>query len=312
MGEAGEQARQKLETVRADLHRIRDQVIPDLVLNLEVDDEGGTNPADTRMINDYTIRVRIRQWFLEMATVGEILSMVSHELGVHNLANEEMTAEELQNEEEADENEVVVGVGEREFRLGPYGDNENGRQKDHVNVGKGAAGNNVSTPRTRRYVATMLRLGDSIEGDDGRDDEAKIRDQRDMLQSFLFDIARIIVFDDQNQPVQVFRGADDVALVMNWFRNQVVDDHAEDHDWLEKPELNVDSTAWGVRGTLLGALGRYAKSRAQIGFGNLVGSVGRGLAGAANRVGGFFRGVGNFLGGLIPGNGYQPVNQEED
>lgn len=69
-------------------------------LNLYVDgnpERLETNPADTTLTTPGNsglrrIDIRIRRWFIEISSVGEILGMIDHELGVHSLADIEMKA----------------------------------------------------------------------------------------------------------------------------------------------------------------------------------------------------------------------------
>ena len=145
---------QKLIAVRATVNAMGLTILPEIDLNLEVTEDRDhlqINPADTTLHPPqmhqgqqfHTIDMTIRSWFIDISTVGEIIGMICHELGVHSLADLEMTAAEYANETAQAGAPSAVAIGGLNLGLAPMVLDANGqlepadrRQKDHVNVGK--------------------------------------------------------------------------------------------------------------------------------------------------------------------------------
>ena len=69
---------------------------PNIVCTLSNINTGGTNPAATTYdAANGRIDIDIENWYLEMASAGELLGMLTHELGVHSLADAEMTGPQI-------------------------------------------------------------------------------------------------------------------------------------------------------------------------------------------------------------------------
>jgi len=232
----------KMAIVVTTLNRMGLAVVPavEVVIGINEDpDHVHRNPADTTRVQHpayEAVRINIERWFVEMSSVGEIIGMIAHELGVHSLANIEMTGGERGAEAAAagaPYNAMIAGAGRPLAPLGAPGDR---RQPDHVNVAKFTpAPVMVPMPRMEKYIQTMLRLGDAIQNAPGGGEYAnagaKLAAQQDMFQTFLFDLARIIATDD-GATWAVAIGAGDIAAVFNWLHNYLINRYGGAHGWL--------------------------------------------------------------------------------
>jgi hypothetical protein len=230
-------------------------VVPEVTVLLQNAAMRGTNPAQTRFTpatedDDASISITIANWYLEMASTGEMLGMLTHEIGVHSLANAEMSEEERQAETEANPEAAVVSTDTRDYPLAGRIENDK-RQKDHVNVVKVQAEGELRV-RGQRYLATFLRMGDAVENDPALAQlpAEKTRRQRDLLDTFLFDIGRIVATDDGGAirklgkagvPFTTVMASGAIADVMNWYRDAFLRPQYEDHDWLEQFDADVVS-----------------------------------------------------------------------
>ena len=262
-----------------------------IVVLVQVDDQHTPNPAETDLSNQpgVDIEVTIRKWYLDITSVGEIVGLVAHELGVHNLADMMVSrrAGRRERRRNAAGTGFQVNVNGRVHGVtgwnAPVANNRDaqGRQRDHVNVVRdpgGVAGN--ASARTRAYVDTMLSLGDQINAVPAVGPAAIAARQqklRDLVQTFLFDYARILVTNDGGAWA-TFRDAGFIADVMNWYENVLVARHAAAHPWL--PFLAGNATGWGLRGWLLGKLAAYFANRAGTMVRRAANWVGRSVAGA--------------------------------
>lgn len=248
-------------------------VVPEVTVLLQNAEMRGTNPAETRYTPAATeddpadISITIANWYLEMASTGEMLGMLTHEIGVHSLANAEMSDEERQAETVADPQAAVVSTGTRDYPLAGRIDNDK-RQKDHVNAVKVQAEDELRA-RGERYRQTFLRMGDAIEADGTLDNAEKAKRQRDLLDTFLFDIGRIVATDDGGAirklgkagvPFTTVLASSAIADVMNWYRDTFLRPQYEDHDWLEQFDGDVVSGGQ-VAGMLVNKLADYGVAR---------------------------------------------------
>lgn len=262
-----------------------------VVVLVEVDDQHAPNPAETVRSNQIGIDIEItlRKWYLDITSVGEIVALVAHELGVHDLADTMISrrAGRRERRRNAAGTGFQVNVNGRVHGVtgwnAPVANNRDaqGRQRDHVNVVRdagGVAGN--ASARTRAYVDTMLSLGDQINAVPAVGPAAIAARQqklRDLVQTFLFDYARILVTNDGGAWA-TFRDAGFIADVMNWYENVLVARHAAAHPWL--PFLAGNATGWGLRGWLLAKLAAYFANRAGTMVRRAANWVGRSVAGA--------------------------------
>ncbi len=106
----------------------------------------------------------------------------------------------------------------------------------------------VPMPRMEGYIQTMLRMGDAIEAApvgaaanaEYADAAAREQAQREMFQTFLFDLGRLIATDDGNEWA-VATGLGSVAAVFNWLRGYLVGRFGAAHPWLNQMAI-ADAT----------------------------------------------------------------------
>ncbi|MBI3704676.1 MAG: hypothetical protein HY244_12730 [Rhizobiales bacterium] len=252
------------------LNAMGQNVAPDIVGTLRNTDEGGTNPAYTNPTaatpnTDARIDVAIKNWYLEMASTGELMGMLAHELGVHTLADAEMTQQQKTAETNTNHLGEQVQVGGTNYALaGQQGGDA--RQIDHVNAVKRQAGGQLRA-RGERYLQTFLRMGDAIEADNTIDAAEKTRRQRDMLKTFLFDIGRILATDDAGVvrgytgvPGATVMASGSIAEVMNWYRDTYLQPQYGAHNWLAQFN-NEDASGVQVAAMLVDKLADYGVAR---------------------------------------------------
>jgi hypothetical protein len=249
-------------------------VVPEIDLTLSNANTGGKNPAITSYTPaagyaDAGIDITIQNWFLEMASPGDLMGLLTHELGVHSLAYAEMGPVQTGAETLANPNAAQVQVGARVFPLAgrlPAGD---ARQMDHVNAVKDQA-IGVLSDRGQRYLDTFLRMGDAIENDPAlaAQPAERIRRQRDLLDTFLFDIGRILATDDGGAirglagvPGATALASGAIAEVMNWYRNTYLVPQYGAHAWLNQPALQQAASGTQVITMLVNKLADYGVAR---------------------------------------------------
>ena len=223
-----------------------------------------------------------------MATEGEILGMLAHEMGVHTLANKEMKQDDPHYVGKEDEKLVeqpadLKTIIESELSITPLRGAYEGtgrgktfkltdhRQLDHIRLAQSVLYNTSS--RAQKYLMTMLRMGDAIERS-SRKKRAKANAQKDLIKLFFVDIGRILAADAEDDPFRTFNASDMIAEVFNWYRTKVVADHAGQHPWLNKKQLKFGVTGKGVKWFLikqvlrfLGAVGLKSGLKAMFGGG---------------------------------------------
>jgi hypothetical protein len=245
-------------------------VVPNLLVRVENINTGGTNPADTNYNQaTSTIRIRIQNWYLEMASVGEMMGMLTHEIGVHSLAEAEMTTPQKTAETNTNHLNEQVQVGGTAFPLaGQQGGDA--RQMDHLNAVKLQLGGQLRA-RGQVYLNTFLRMGDAIEADGALNQPEKTRRQRDLLDTFLFDVGRMLATDDGGAirgiagvPGATAMASGAIADVMNWYRNAFLGaGQYGAHPWLNQPALQQAATGTQVITMLLNKVADYGVARAK-------------------------------------------------
>jgi len=304
----------KMHSVIATVNRMGQHVHPDLLLTIHITQDPNrlqTMPADTNLNRAAgTINMTIRSWYVQMSSIGEILGMIAHELGVHSLAEMEMSLRDRNREQARQALPYARRIAGRNRPLAPLGAPGDRRQADHVNVAKFDLthhGNLTPTPRMLVYILTMIRTGDAIQaGAEGA--AVKRARQQDLFKTFLFDLARLIATDD-GTPWAHAVGAGRIAEVFNTLRNYMVDRYAGRHDWLYR--LRIDNATFTSLSTMLvkkaataiwTQKGALARQTGRAAFGLAVGGVslaGRGIGAVAGGVaavgGGLLRGARRLL-----------------
>lgn len=244
-------------------------VVPLIAVQVSNANDGGTNPAFTNYdAANATIDVTIQNWYLQMASTGELIGMLTHELGVHSLANAEMTGPQTVAETNTNHLATQVATGATNFPLAGQQAND-ARQIDHVNAVKTQMGGALRA-RGQRYLDTFLRMGDAIHNDLALNPGERTRRLRDLLNTFLFDIGRIVATDDGGAirglagvPGATVLASRSVAEVMNWYRNTYLVPQYAAHAWLNQPALQQAATGTQVVTMLLNKLADYGAARVQ-------------------------------------------------
>lgn len=228
-------------------------------VRLTVIDTPGLNPAVTQLQNANTISVDIQRWYIDISSVGEILGLLAHELGVHNLADLRLTDEERTDERDAQDMPFHVQVNDRLLGVGAWtaGDNnwdDQNRQRDHINVVRDPGGAAANAPaRTRAYVDTLLNLGDALVGQPNAAEK-----QRHLVRTFLFDYARILVLNDINNPWRAAWDANVIAEAMQWYWQVIRNRHDAAHPWLAG--VNLEFGGMSLRWWLVKKLSSFIVS----------------------------------------------------
>lgn len=309
----------------------------------------GKNPASTRLNNPKTgIIVTVGSWFIKISSIGDICGMIAHEIGVHTLAKNQMPKHQRDMEKHFQKQPFTVKVGLHKHTVSPWDDDRSIRQRDHINVvrDKGDKGGppvrgvqsipqyttvkskkgskrgfkkttvqlpsklvNSVNARMQQYAATVLRLGDAIDGDGHISPKERDNRLHDLLNSFLFDYARILVTDDTQW--HVIDKTPLVAQTYNWYKNVIIARHGNNHQWLRRKSMQPTSSTWGLRAYLAAKLGhaiaiQIAESQKVEKLmdkgGTLVGKIGSGISSVVpGRVQQTVKGIGGFVGGIGSG-----------
>ncbi|WP_203418249.1 eCIS core domain-containing protein [Flavobacterium sharifuzzamanii] len=231
----------------------------------------GTNPADTRK-SGTAILINMADWFLRISSVGDIAGMIAHEIGVHTLASELMTDKEKSEEDDYTDRPYSQIVGLHRHTIAPMKNaRTDHRQKDHINIAKDLGGpaplrnrkiygknykKSLKTKRQKKlnrdsvntramhYVNVVLKLGDAIDADNSITPTEKDRRIHDLLNSYLFDIARILVTDDTGP--RVLDKSFMVAQVYNSYKTLLLQRHQNNHLWLQRKTVQPTATGSGL------------------------------------------------------------------
>lgn len=251
-------------------------------VKLKLINQGGMSPAfsnhDFAENDDYTgdVLVTLNKWYAQRASVGDIMGMLVHELGVHNMADFEMGAKlssnkerliadkgspilEERNTEKKDDDTSKLGLKKGPHTMKGIDRNKSDRrQEDHVNVGKGLITGKAKS-RAEVYTKTFLKAGDAINNNTKVGSKTRQQQLRDLIESFLFDIARIIATDD-GKALAMFSKTEAIAELMNHYHNEIAAKHRDRHSWLKSKALQVSASKWGLRGKLISLIGQLILS----------------------------------------------------
>lgn len=233
---------------------------------IHIDNQSAPNPADTH-IGGGMITINVRKWYIDTCSVGEIVGLLTHELGVHNMADLSMSGRSLTREGHRNRNQTGLDVRVNDHNLHIMGWTQGmnnwdpqGRQRDHLNVVRDTGGRKGNaSARARVYAETMLHNGDAIVAGPGTVAE-KNQKLRDLIQTFLFDYSRILATNDGGAWA-TYNQAHLISEIMIWYRNVLIRRYRHNHAWLTRPAVQVDYGGWGLRGWLIGKLAKYAGNR---------------------------------------------------
>ncbi|HLP54711.1 MAG TPA: DUF4157 domain-containing protein [Fluviicola sp.] len=219
----------------------------------------GDNPAQTTTVQNPnplhpSIQVTIQRAFAQKATEGELLGMLAHEIGVHNIPSD------FKGVQDNNVNVFAPIVTPRKFEknntpsrgyefdnwappvngVTPYRDGN--RQHDHVMVtdimrNPPVVGGPNPLSRANVYFETVLAIGDTIWAGGGTQQE-KLAKCEDLVHIYMVDIARIVASDDgRMDPKEHFVAISDVYGEL--FTNVVLP-HRGAHPWIpqNRPKEN--------------------------------------------------------------------------
>lgn len=172
----------------------------------------GENPAITyinrrhgrRRRRSKTIVICLQRPFVVVATEGQILGMLLHEVGVHSIPTHFRPVYDSREDSftpvytERKRNKRNTQSGGYEFQQWPANHpyNDGHRQHDHVMISR--IFNPNPTGRAGEYLRTYLNIGRQIQNMQLRSSQDIIKD---MTHMFLVDIARIVATDDMRMPI---------------------------------------------------------------------------------------------------------------
>lgn len=209
------------------------------------------------------IGVQLNKWYLEKVSLGDLLGMFIHEIGVHTLADRLMGAEKQgtrapKDSEFVEEYEDQVNDHKNSVStIEKYpNDKESGkkkgrsRQRDHVNLAKSLSGG--KSARAKHYINLYLATGDSLDATiKGKEKETALKD---LTQSFLFDIARLAATDDGNA-LQMFWNTENIGELMDYYKKDILEPKEGAYTWLNAASTGIKSGKWEIRGWLLSQIG---------------------------------------------------------
>lgn len=220
----------------------------------------GDNPAQTTTVQNPnpfhpSIKVTIQRAFAEKSTEGELLGMLAHEIGVHNIPSEFRGIQDdnvntfapIATPRKFDKNNTP-SRGYEFDNWGPQPVNgvtpnrDGNRQHDHMMVtdilrNPPPLGGPRPLTRANVYFETVLAIGDEIWAGPGTQQE-KLTKAEDLIHLYLVDIARIIASDDgRMDPKKHFVAISDVYGELF---NQVVLPERANHPWIpqNRPKEN--------------------------------------------------------------------------
>ncbi len=212
---------------------------------------------------DGDIGVQLNKWYLEKVSLGDLLGMFIHEIGVHTLADRLMGAEEQgtkavkgtefrsEYDDQGKEHKNSVSTIEN-YPNDIESDKKKGRsrQRDHVNLAKSLSGG--KSTRAKHYVTLYLQTGDSVDATlKGKEKDTALKD---LTQSFLFDIARLAATDDGNA-VQMFWNTENIGQLMDYYKKNILEPKEGSFTWLKAASTGIKTGKWEIRGWLLSQIG---------------------------------------------------------
>ncbi|WP_337966037.1 DUF4157 domain-containing protein [uncultured Flavobacterium sp.] len=254
-------------------------VFPNDSIEIEITNKGEMTPAWNHHKGTKfhpgkkgNIGVQLNKWYLEKVSIGNLIGMFIHEIGVHTFADNLMGKEmlddggweadnqsdaisELDDENKDHHNDIKGKIAKYPNEIESGKKKGRSRQRDHVNLAKSLAGGNST--RYNVYKNLYLNTGDSI----ASKLEGEKRDQalKDLTFSFLFDLGRIAATDDGN-PVSIFTNTDAIGQLMIIYRNNIVKENENRYKWLKEASANIKTGKWPLRAYLVGQVATLAAS----------------------------------------------------
>lgn len=247
-----------MQTLTTSLDNNQDLHIELLIISIEqegfLDKDGnpstivGDNPAQTHTSLIFgdplpSIEITMQRAFVEASSEGEILGMLAHEVGVHNIPSDflgvddryEDTFDPVFTDRKRDKGNTVSGGYEFDD-WGNHGRKRDGnRQHDHVMVADilrnpPDEGGPIPLTRANVYFQTVLNIGDTLWENSDLSLLQSQTQAKELIHLYLVDIARIIATDDgRMSPLK------HTAAIFDLYRelfNQVILPRRGSHPWI--------------------------------------------------------------------------------
>jgi hypothetical protein len=278
MGKNNKAATNKLELLIELMQEALQHVPPiDGTIQVEVINQGEMTPAWNHHKGSKwhpgkkgDIGVELNRWYLEKASVGELVGMFNHEIGVHTVADkfmglldhgtEAMAKSEYLTEIEDQKKDHRNPLGGRIEKYPNYSESNprfwrRTRQRDHVNLAKSLS--NGFNARGKHYLGVYLRTGDAIDKKMGG--KQKDKALKDLTQYFIFDIARLVATDDGGA-LSIIWNAKNISILMNFYRQEILSKHEKTFGWLKTAAQGISTGKWQIGIWLLKQLGTLSIS----------------------------------------------------
>lgn len=242
----------------------------DNLISIEIINNGEMSPAwnhhkgsTTHPGKEGDIGVELNKWYLEKASIGELLGMFIHEIGVHTLADRKMGAkvhgtllptgtasnDEYYDQDKDHKNRLGKIIGKYPSNLTTKTE-ERSRQRDHVNLAKSLEGG--KSTRKDHYINLYLATGDALYKSTKLD--KKDTALKELTQSFLFDLARLAATDDGGA-YKVIKNTRDIGELMTYYQKNILQPHEKSHQWLKEASAKIITGEWKIRIWLAKQLG---------------------------------------------------------
>lgn len=197
------------------LNNMPDPALTNLNITITVDNLTDSNPAVTNLAGPLSINIDIHHWVVRKNSAAFIAGMIAHECGAHLLTDHEMTPADHATETHLNPLNRMIVAGGHHYTIHPAAGRP-GAQQDHINSAKVDGNIALWSPRAKAYLHTFVCMGNEIIGVGmGPLTLLQMRKLNELLQTYLFDIARIIVEDDQAN-LGIILHTWSVSDVMNW------------------------------------------------------------------------------------------------
>jgi hypothetical protein len=234
----------------------------------------GDNPAQTRTLpnagGNPDIRITVQRPFAEKASEGEMLGMLAHEIGVHNIPSDLRGINDfgalnfapiVTPRKTAEGNTPSGGYEFQNWPGAPLGaarppNRDQARQHDHVMVADilrnpPVAGGVMPLTRANVYFQTVLDIGDAVWNNINLTQAERQTQTEELIHLYLVDIARIIATDD-GRINPVGHGLALLDVYHDVF-NQVVLPHRPQHVWIpQAPSIGNRFTLYLSLGAFIG------------------------------------------------------------
>lgn len=271
----------KLDKLIAIMGTALSPVFPSDSMRVEIINDGEITPAwnhpkgtNSRPGKLGNIGVEFNRWYLERVSLGALVGMFIHEVGVHTFADKLMGAEvqkgggvkadggsgyadEYHDQGKDHKNQIGGTIEKYPNAIEDPKNKKKGRsrQRDHVNLAKSLAGG--KSTRSDHYISLYLHTGDAIDKEmKGKEKNTTLKE---LTQSFLFDLGRLAATDDGGA-ASLFWNTGNIGQLMVYYQKKILKPEEDSHKWLKAAALNIKSGKWQLRGYLLSQLGSLAIS----------------------------------------------------